>query len=107
MWAPRRHHRRNRASSPAKTEVPRQQPQQARPLTPQEILHEKYLETLELPTLEQVAAIAKVQERNEEALIKKYRDLEDDETGSNRKAEAAGKIQVRSDQSYEVEMKFI
>ena len=45
-----------------------------------------------MPTLEQIVAIAKVQESKEEALAEKYH--AQDEKQSIREAEAAGKIQV-------------
>lgn len=58
--------------------------------------HQRYLEKLELPTSEQIAAIAKVQEEREEEILKRYSIVEDDGgVGAKREHEAAKTIQVR------------
>ena len=61
-----------------------------------QVEHQNYLEKLELPTSEEIVAIAKVQERREEEILKKYNTVGDDDVGAQQpeKQEAAKTIQV-------------
>ncbi|MCJ1352447.1 MAG: hypothetical protein MMC33_002431 [Icmadophila ericetorum] len=60
-----------------------------------QVEHQNYLEKLELPTSEEIVAIAKVQERREEEILKKYNTVGDDDVGAQQpeKQEAAKTIQ--------------